>query len=146
VRGEYIAFLDTDDAWLPTKLEKQLALFAGRPELGIVHTDVICLHQVDGSRIGHFARLGHKPQRGNVFGYLLRESAIAMPSAMLRTEALRAQREWFDMRFEIYPDFDLFQRIVVSPCSVTPLLFTAGGPVVLAVNSTGDDLTTLAPS
>ena len=41
---------------------------------------------------------------------------------------------------------DLFQRIVVSPCSVTPLLFTAGGPVVLAVNSTGDDLSTLAPS
>ena len=41
---------------------------------------------------------------------------------------------------------DLFQRIVISPCSVTPLLFTAGGPVVLAVNSTGDDLRTLSPS
>jgi probable phosphomutase (TIGR03848 family) len=41
---------------------------------------------------------------------------------------------------------DLFQRIVISPCSITPLLFTADGPVVLAVNSTGDDLTTLAPS
>lgn len=41
---------------------------------------------------------------------------------------------------------DLFQRIVVSPCSVTPLLFTPLGPVVLAVNSTGDDLTSLAPS
>ncbi len=41
---------------------------------------------------------------------------------------------------------DLFQRIVISPCSITPLLFTAGGPVVLAVNSTGDDLRTLAPS
>lgn len=41
---------------------------------------------------------------------------------------------------------DLFQRIVVSPCSVTPLLFTADGPIVLAVNSTGDDLSTLAPS
>lgn len=41
---------------------------------------------------------------------------------------------------------DLFQRIVISPCSVTPVLFTDGGPVVLAVNSTGDDLTTLAPS
>ncbi len=41
---------------------------------------------------------------------------------------------------------DLFQRVVVSPCSVTPLLFTGGGPVVLAVNSTGDDLSTLAPS
>lgn len=41
---------------------------------------------------------------------------------------------------------DLFQRIVISPCSITPLLFTSSGPVVLAVNSTGDDLTTLAPS
>lgn len=41
---------------------------------------------------------------------------------------------------------DLFQRIVISPCSVTPLLFGTGAPIVLAVNSTGDDLTTLAPS
>lgn len=41
---------------------------------------------------------------------------------------------------------DLFQRIVVSPCSITAILYTAEGPVVLAVNSTGDDLTTLAPS
>ena len=41
---------------------------------------------------------------------------------------------------------DLFQRIVISPCSITPLLFTQSGPIVLAVNSTGDDLRTLAPS
>ncbi|MFN7150572.1 MAG: MSMEG_4193 family putative phosphomutase [Microthrixaceae bacterium] len=41
---------------------------------------------------------------------------------------------------------DLFQRISISPCSITPLLFTASGPIVLAVNSTGDDLRTLAPS
>lgn len=41
---------------------------------------------------------------------------------------------------------DLFQRIVISPCSVTPILFTESGPIILAVNSTGDDLSTLAPS
>ena len=41
---------------------------------------------------------------------------------------------------------DLFQRIVISPCSVTPILLGAGTPIVLAVNSTGDDLTSLAPS
>jgi probable phosphomutase (TIGR03848 family) len=41
---------------------------------------------------------------------------------------------------------DLFQRIVVSPCSVTAILYTADGPVVLCVNSTGRDLTALAPS
>ena len=41
---------------------------------------------------------------------------------------------------------DLFQRIVVSPCSVTAIAYGPGGPTVLAVNSTGDDLTTLVPS
>jgi probable phosphomutase (TIGR03848 family) len=40
---------------------------------------------------------------------------------------------------------DLFQRIVISPCSVSAILYTTDGPVVLAVNSTGD-LRALAPS
>ena len=41
---------------------------------------------------------------------------------------------------------DLFQRIVVAPCSVSAVLFTHTGPLVLTVNSTGDDLSTLVPS
>jgi probable phosphoglycerate mutase len=41
---------------------------------------------------------------------------------------------------------DLFQRIVISPCSVTAILITTGGPIVLAVNSTGADLKALVPS
>ncbi|HEV8296927.1 MAG TPA: MSMEG_4193 family putative phosphomutase [Acidimicrobiales bacterium] len=41
---------------------------------------------------------------------------------------------------------DLFQRIVVSPCSVTAIAYGTGGPTVLTVNSIGDDLTKLAPS
>lgn len=41
---------------------------------------------------------------------------------------------------------DLFQRIVVSPCSITGILYSPEGPIVLTVNSTGDDLSTLAPS
>lgn len=41
---------------------------------------------------------------------------------------------------------DLFQRIVISPCSVSAILVSPGGPVVLAVNSTGDDLKALVPS
>jgi len=41
---------------------------------------------------------------------------------------------------------DLFQRIVVSPCSITAIAYGAAGPVVLAVNSTGDDLNRLVPS
>ncbi|HEX9991915.1 MAG TPA: MSMEG_4193 family putative phosphomutase [Acidimicrobiales bacterium] len=41
---------------------------------------------------------------------------------------------------------DLFQRIVVSPCSVTAVAYGAGGPTVLTVNSTGGELTGLVAS
>jgi probable phosphomutase (TIGR03848 family) len=41
---------------------------------------------------------------------------------------------------------DLFQRIVISPCSVTAISYSAGGPVVLTVNSTGGSLGELRPS
>jgi probable phosphoglycerate mutase len=41
---------------------------------------------------------------------------------------------------------DLFQRIVVSPCSVTAISYAATGPVVLTVNSLSGPLSELAPS
>jgi probable phosphomutase (TIGR03848 family) len=41
---------------------------------------------------------------------------------------------------------DLFQRIVISPCSVSAIAYHAGGPVVLTVNSTGGSLAELRPS
>jgi probable phosphomutase (TIGR03848 family) len=41
---------------------------------------------------------------------------------------------------------DLFQRIVISTCSVTAIAYTVGGPVVLTVNSTGASLAELRAS
>ena len=41
---------------------------------------------------------------------------------------------------------DLFQRIVVGPCSITTVMYSPSGPVVLGVNSMGDDLKKLVPS
>ncbi len=41
---------------------------------------------------------------------------------------------------------DLFQRIVISTCSVTAIAYGASGPVVLTVNSTGGSLAALKPS
>ncbi|WP_334142658.1 MSMEG_4193 family putative phosphomutase [Rhabdothermincola sp.] len=41
---------------------------------------------------------------------------------------------------------DLFQRVVISPCSVTAVWYGSGGPTVLTTNSTGDDLGQLARS
>ena len=41
---------------------------------------------------------------------------------------------------------DLFQRIVIGTCSITAIAYSAGGPVVLTVNSTGGSLAELRPS
>ena len=41
---------------------------------------------------------------------------------------------------------DLFQRIVISTCSISAIAYTSSGPIVLAVNSTGGSLVELAPS
>ena len=41
---------------------------------------------------------------------------------------------------------DLFQRIVISTCSVSAIAYTVGGPIVLTVNSTGASLAELRPS
>jgi glycosyltransferase involved in cell wall biosynthesis len=38
--GEFLAFLDADDVWLPTKLERQVARFREEPDLGLVHCGV----------------------------------------------------------------------------------------------------------
>jgi probable phosphoglycerate mutase len=41
---------------------------------------------------------------------------------------------------------DLFQRIVISTCSITAVTYGMGAPIVLTVNSTGGSLTQLVPS
>ena len=40
-RGEFIAFLDADDVWLPAKLRRQMELFARRPEVGVAYTGYV---------------------------------------------------------------------------------------------------------
>jgi glycosyltransferase involved in cell wall biosynthesis len=40
-QGEFVAFLDADDEWMPSKLERQMELMRTRPEVAIVHTHVM---------------------------------------------------------------------------------------------------------
>lgn len=44
-RGQYIALLDHDDLWDPTKLEKQVGVLETRPEVGLVYTDIVHLEK-----------------------------------------------------------------------------------------------------
>ena len=111
VTAPYIGFLDVDDQWLPEKLALQVAMLDANPALGLVHGDSEILDERTGKTTLFFRNLGHRPQRGHIFPYLLRNNAICMPTVVLRKEVLAGLDHWFDERFEIYPDFDLFRRI-----------------------------------
>lgn len=44
-RGEFVAFLDSDDVWLPWKLEAQLSVLRQRPEIGMIWTDMTAVDE-----------------------------------------------------------------------------------------------------
>lgn len=46
-RGEFVAFLDSDDAWRPWKVETQIAALARLPQAGVVWTDMAAVDEDD---------------------------------------------------------------------------------------------------
>lgn len=105
--GEFIAFLDCDDIWLPKKLEKQMALFEKDPEVSLVFSDMIVF---DGKRDIYQFLGKYKPPRGRIFRELLVNYFIGIVSAIIRKSAV-TKLEWFDERFENLEDADFFYRI-----------------------------------
>ena len=76
-RGKYIAFLDADDLWLPTKLDKQIALMK-ETGAALCYTNFRRL-SVDGSRTGH----EHVPPRKMTYADLLKNNSIGSPTPVV---------------------------------------------------------------
>ena len=110
VKGEFIAFLDCDDLWIPEKLEKQIPLFDDA-EVGLVYSDVIHFN----SNNDEF-HVSDKSAfyRGMCFHQLFKNYFLSMPSVIIRKTALDQETEWFDPSFNIIGDYDLFIRIAYS--------------------------------
>ena len=106
--GSLLAFLDCDDEWLSTKLEKQVMLFNANPRLGLVSTDTEMF-----SEKGTLSRMFESthPARGMVFRELMTRQWISMSSAMIRKSALDSLGEWFDESLNVCEEADVFYRI-----------------------------------
>ncbi len=107
-RGKYIAFLDCDDVWLPQKLEKQIPLFEKNPRVGLAFCDTIFFNK-KGKEMQLYKR--KKPPRGQVFKELLKEYFLSMETVVIRKKALNSLSQWFDDRFNIIEEAELFLRM-----------------------------------
>ncbi len=107
-KGKYIAFLDCDDIWFREKLEKQIPLFERNPKVGLVFCDTI-FFDAEGREQQLYKK--ERPHRGQVFKELFKRYFLSMETVVVRREVLDGLSEWFDMRFNMIEETDLFLRI-----------------------------------
>jgi len=104
--GQFVAFLDADDTWLPGKLARQMPLFADRPQVGVVYSDYVRMDE-NGLPLPKGATRMH---RGRISGPLLVENFVSFPSAVVRRECF-ALHGAFDEALNMGIDYDLWLRL-----------------------------------
>ncbi|MEG4499663.1 glycosyltransferase [Microcoleus sp. F10-C6] len=111
-KGEFLAFLDSDDFFLPEKLEKQIACFDADPRLDLVQTGWLIVDKKDAGIYGV------KPWQEAP--KLDLESLVLYKS--VRLSAMMLRREWwerlggFDPRFPPTEDLDFVLRLALKGC------------------------------
>lgn len=124
-QGELIAFLDSDDLWLPSKITAQVTLFEQSPQLQACYTDEIWIRR--GVRVN--PRHIHRKHSGWIFHQSLPRCTISPSSIMLR------RSQWdrlggFDERLPACEDYDLWLRLTATaPIHLIPerLIVKRGG-------------------
>ena len=87
--GEHVAFIDSDDAWLPDKLERQVPLM--RPGVGLVYgdVDIVTAPENRAPRTGMTAFKAVAPCRGRALEALARGNFVPTSAALVRRSALQ---------------------------------------------------------
>jgi glycosyltransferase involved in cell wall biosynthesis len=111
-KGEWIAFIDSDDEWLRQKLEKQIKWTLSHKEYEIVQTKEIWIR--DGKRVN--APATHEKFQGDLFSAGL-DRCMITPSSVLLTRSLFDRAGGFNESLPACEDYDLWLRI----CSNNPV-------------------------
>lgn len=120
-RGEWIALLDSDDEWLPGKLNLQLALLGSLPDYLICHTEEIWVR--NGRRVNQMKK--HAKYGGDIFHRCLPLCVIS-PSSVLIHRTLFDRVGLFDESLPACEDYDLWLRI----CAAHPVAYVATPQIV----------------
>jgi glycosyltransferase involved in cell wall biosynthesis len=104
--GGWIALLDSDDAWAPAKLTRQMALHAARPDLALSQTRETWIR--NGVRVNPPARF--EKQEGNLFAQCLDLCAISPSSVLIRRD-LFEQVGFFDEDYPACEDYEFWLRL-----------------------------------
>lgn len=108
--GEFIAFLDVDDWWLPKKIEQQLAEF-NDPEVAFVYGNFWMKNERrDTKKIAFKKQL---PQ-GKILDSLLNSYQVGLLTLVIRRSVLPKSHDPFDPRYHIIGDFDLVLRLAAT--------------------------------
>lgn len=105
-KGEWIALLDSDDEWLPHRLEAQLSLAADNPELPLIHGEELWVRR--GKRVN--PKKIHQKSGGDIFNRCLHLCLIS-PSATMMKRSLYQQMEGFREDYPVCEDYELWLRI-----------------------------------
>lgn len=112
--GHWIAFLDSDDEWLPNKLEKQIDQLKKAPEYGICHTNEIWIRR--GVRVN--PKKIHQKFGGDIFKKCLPLCIISPSSVMIHRTLFNVYGD-FDPSLPVCEDYDLWLRL----CAFLPVLY-----------------------
>ena len=108
-RGEWIAFLDSDDLWERDKLATQMNWVECNPDYHAVYTDEIWIR--NGVRVNAMKK--HRKYSGDIFRHCLPLCIVSPSSVLLRNELLN-KFGGFDESMPVCEDYDLWLRISMS--------------------------------
>ncbi len=106
-KGEYIAFLDADDLWMPEKLSRSIN-YINSQEYPTVYSDMYIIDS-GGNIIDQWFKMKKEISEGNIYGDLLKECFIVPTNIIIRKACLLENK--FDETIRGVEDIDLWLRL-----------------------------------